>query len=179
MTRTNKTRHFTMKCLLFSLVTLGVHVRAQQAAAATYGFGCGPEHAPFSSTLEYSGLPQLGMSVTVVFRAPTFPFGRTGTNGCLYTGFSNAAWAGRPLPIWLGPGFSSALHCMIWAPLEIATGVASGIDTGRLTLSIPPNPNLIGFRLYQQWRLLQLHIEGNEILGFDFWTNGGILTIGT
>lgn len=167
-----------IKTTLLSLGLLSAQGLAQQAATATYGFGCGPEHAPLASTLSYVGLPRLGSTVTIQFQAPTWSTGRISTVGYLYTGFSWLTWAGRPLPIWAVSGVTPPT-CMVWAPLELATGVAAGITTGQVTLTVPTNPNLIGLRLYQQWRLDQNVSVGGGTYGTIYWTNGGILTIGT
>jgi len=169
-----------IKEILLSLAMLSVPGLAQQAATATYGFGCGPEHAPLASTLSYVGLPRLGSTVTIQFQAPTWSAGLISTIGFLYSGFSWLSWAGRPLPIWAAAyGFNSPVTCMIWTPLEVPTGVAATVTNGQVILNIPTNPSLVGLQIYQQWRLEQNVSIGGITFGTTYWTNGGILTIGT
>ncbi|MEZ5965449.1 MAG: hypothetical protein R3F56_16570 [Planctomycetota bacterium] len=169
-----------MKSLLLPFVLIAARVPAQQATTATYGFGCGPEHAPLAATLSYVGLPRLGSTVNVHFQSPTWSAGLVSTIGYLYSGFSWLNWAGRPLPIWaVSFGFNSPVTCMIWTPLEFPTGVAAAVTNGQIRLNIPTNSSLVGLQIYQQWRLEQNVSIGGVTFGTTYWTNGGILTIGT
>ncbi|MEO6597621.1 MAG: hypothetical protein ABIP94_22990 [Planctomycetota bacterium] len=132
----------------------------------SYGAGCsGGAGVP---RLSWFGLPLAGTSFDIRLDRAI-----ASTVALLTFGDSNAIANGIPLPLSLQ--FLGAPNCSLLTSLN--TTVTSLVDvTGEavLTVSIPPNPTLAGFRFYNQWFCFD---AAANALGFTA-SNGGAATVG-
>ena len=62
--------------------------------------------------------------------------------------------------------------------LDIDMGLVAAHPRGQMNFTVPMQPSLIGFQIYQQWFLTTLINAGGTIDQYWFWTNGGELTLG-
>jgi hypothetical protein len=118
-------------------------------------------------TLGNVGLPIVAstFSITLARAAAT-------SIGLLATGFSDASYAGIPLP-WTIPGASP---CQLFAAADLLSSIVAIDSSGGATLpfAIPDQAALIGGQLYHQWLVLD---PGVNSFGFVF-TGAARSTIG-
>jgi hypothetical protein len=173
--------------IIVSVVLVLAPAGAQQATAVPFGFGCGPYNDPFGTMLAYNGVPRIGSTVGVAFRAPRFinVIRVFGGNPMLFVGTSRTAWGPYPLPMWaFGNPFgfpASSGSCVIWTPFEFLVGVrGTPLWDGwsELRHQIPNSLHLVGARLYHQMVFTAVVVTSTDIYDVAYYSNGGEMTIG-
>jgi hypothetical protein len=131
-------------------------------------FGAGCSGTAGIPRLSWFGLPMVGTSWNVqIARAP-------GSGVALLAiGDSDAVASGLPLPLNLAALGAPACNLLTSFPVTVATPTDV---TGEavLTLSLPANPAIIGFQLFNQWFVLD---PPANAFGFTV-SNGGKATVG-
>lgn len=117
------------------------------AGFAPFGSGCGPS-ATGTPAIGSSLAPLLGGSMDV-----SVTNARSSTAALLAFGASNSAWGASVLPLGLTP--FGAPGCSILVSLDLLLSTATnGSGNGSVRLTIPKNAALLGFRVYNQWAVL-------------------------
>ncbi len=131
-------------------------------------FGAGCQGGAGIPRLSWFGLPRTGSSFNVQLDSAL-----PSTVALLTVGDSNTTANGLPLPLSLAA--LGAPNCSLLTSFPVT--LTAGVDvTGQsvITLSIPANPSVVGFQLFNQWFCLDLAANA---FGFTA-SNGGAAVVG-
>lgn len=160
------------------LLASGATLFAQQANFSTFGNGCGVYgEPPRPATIWGTGLPRLGASVTVGFTGPTFGGATFWPGPFLLTGLSRTSIYGVPLPYHLPFQWMGGPDCYLYCSSEVLLPPWSQFVIGRVTMTIPMDPRMLGMPVYQQWYISYI-VLGQWNINFTLTTDCGVWTIG-
>ena len=149
---------------------------AGQGSYVTYGQGCNNRGIPpaLPPTIRVRGLPAIGKTIEIeVHGGPNFsvPFH---FNKVLLTGVSRTSYLGWSLPLRIPPWVMNYTgDCDLLCSMEFVEAV----HPAAVVLQIPPEPRLIGAKLYHQW-FIYCFVTGSFPDFFMIVSNGGEMTIG-
>lgn len=165
-----------MRVLPFVLAAVLATQVAAQASYVTYGLGCNNRGIPpiTTPTIYVRGLPGIGKTIEVgVEGRPRFSVHYQHTR-ILITGVSRTSYLGVPLPYRIDPWrMNYTGNCDFLCSMECFELVQSDL----YRLDIPPEPRLIGAKLYHQWYIWYF-VTGSFPDTFTILSNGGEMTIG-
>ncbi|MEZ5966881.1 MAG: hypothetical protein R3F56_23780 [Planctomycetota bacterium] len=164
-----------MKTMLVAVCLSLIVPLASQASFVTYGQGCNNRGIPpaLPPSFYTRGLPVIGKTFEIDFQGgPRFsvPHQRSPV---LLTGVSRTSYSGWPLPLRIPPWIMNYTgDCDLLCSMECVEGALSAIQ-----FHIPPEPRLIGAKLYHQWYIWYF-VTGSFPDSFKIVSNGGEMTIG-
>lgn len=155
-------------------------VAAQQASFSTFGQGCGVHgEPPQRGAIWGTGLPRLGSTVTVGYTGPTFA-AHVFSHPILITGLSRTSMYGVALPYhldWWRFSWIGGPDCYLYCSSDVFLPPSGqGPSPGRVTMTIPNDPSMLGRPVYQQWYVE--YAVPRHTLYFAITTDCAVWTIG-